>query len=73
MKWIIDSKGDPSVGIYGNSATVETTLDSGKDKEHLEFVRGCLRIAFEEIFDDSRVVVWTEAEFEEFTKEDAEC
>jgi hypothetical protein len=73
MKWIIESKGDPSVGIGGNSATVETTLDSGEDKEHLEMVRGYLRDVFKDLFDDRRVVVWTEAEFEEYTKEDAGC
>jgi hypothetical protein len=73
MRWFIDSKGDPSVGISGNSAVVDTTLDSGKDAEHLEYVRACLLETFKEIFDDSRTVVRTEDEFKEFTKEDSEC
>lgn len=63
-KFVCFCPGDPSVGISGSQATVSLHMHPEHDKEDLEFVRGELKTAFTNIFDDKHTQVLTSEEID---------
>lgn len=56
----VESYGDPSVGIAGNSVTVELGTDEFADKDHREEVRETLREMYAGLWDDKVNVTFSD-------------
>lgn len=67
FKFIIQSSGDPSVGINGGHAEVTMELDES-DREYIAFVKSTLMDAFADVWDDRTARVYTSEELAEFER-----